>query len=115
MLIYHFVRFFLMITLLIHTGITWNSIRIHGLLSPFPPFDTWQSLQLFSDLSVSSALVLLLLISALQAQGRKVRWIGLGLLFGVAFTGSFALLVFLIIDSQFLPNLVRSLLTQNKT
>jgi hypothetical protein len=104
--LFRVIRLLLVSLLLGHGAITLHSVRVHGILSPFPPFNDWRSLQLFSDLGVCSILLLALLLHTLKRQGRSMtRW-GSALVVGVVLTGSIAPLLFMICDSRFLSDLL---------
>ena len=91
--------------LLLHGALTATSMKADGLLSPFPPFERLHTLQIFSDLVCASMMLLLLIAAELRRQGRSLRPVPL-LLLGITLSGSFAPMLFLLLDREFLPGLL---------
>jgi ABC-type Fe3+-siderophore transport system permease subunit len=98
-------RIGLSVALLVHGALTAASLRADGLLSPFPPFERLLTLQIFSDLVCASMMLLLLIAAELRRQGRSLRPVPL-LLVGITLSGSFAPMLFLLLDRGFLPGLL---------
>lgn len=96
-------RIVLFLLLIIHGGITLHSLQIHGLLSPFPPFDNWRSIQLFSDLSVSTILLLYLILRHPTIRTGSRRWLAPALVLGAFLTGSLSTLLFLLLAPRIVP------------
>lgn len=91
----------LVIALCVHGATTAASLRSDGLLSPFPPFERLHTLQIFSDLVCASSLLLLFIAVELRRQGRSLALVPL-LALGIALTGTFAPMLFVLLDRRFL-------------
>lgn len=93
------VRGFLIFLLLIHTLISFFVFKQVGVLSVFPPFDELHTTQIFSDLVVSASLVLTLIYVQLKKKNKSLKpfYACAG---GVILTGSFALLIYLLIEKE---------------
>lgn len=92
-------RKYLILLLLAHTAMTFYFLRDHGFWSVFPPFQEGYTWQIFSDLVVSISLVLFFIYRQLKIQKQNLNSFYI-LIFGTAMLGSFAPLIYLLLNKN---------------
>lgn len=93
------IRRILLVLLLFHSVITFYVLRDTGYWSVLPPFNELYAYQIFSDLVVSLAILLLFLWLELKRKQKPMKplvLVGLGMIL----LGSFSPLIYLLIDKE---------------
>lgn len=92
-------RTLLLLLLAGHAAVTAFALKDAGVLSVFPPFQERFVYQIFSDLAVSLALLLIVFHAELKRLGRSPKPLVFVFL-GMAVVGSFAPLVYLLLKKD---------------
>ena len=90
-------RYFFIAILILFSGFsTWVTLET-SYIQAFPPFDDWNTLQIFCDLVISASLVIWMVFRRRLDEDRPLWPVAL-LALGAALAGSIALLVYFVID-----------------
>jgi len=93
----------LILLLLIHGTVTLVAFNKVGILTVFPPFEEVHTYQIFSDLLVSVALAMMFIYRELKRKQRPLKAF-YGCCVGVVLLGSFAPLIYLLMDKELLQD-----------
>ena len=92
-------RAVLLLALLVHSVLTFKAFQDHGYAGFFPPFGQANTTQIFSDLVVALSLANVWVFMDLRRRNKSLAWFGLHLV-STVLTGSFALMVYLLVRGQ---------------
>ena len=96
-------RLLLIFALILHSAITFWSLRDVGFFAPFPPFSEDYVYQIFSDLGATLLIAILLMYSKVRLQEKSMRWF-LVMLIMIPLVGSFSPLCYLILNPELLSD-----------